>query len=257
MKEQEESCSFSMGGIAVTLEEAYALLGGDAKEAAARLGSRALLVKYLRQFPETGGMAALRAAHEAGDASAMWQAAHSLRGSCKTLELRDLAEAAGQCMAAPEAVWPNLERAYDQAVSVIGLIEDEDDETASTAYAFGGLRALLVEDDHLCAMISSEMLAGMGLSVRVARDGDEAMRLAKLGGFDCVFLDAHIPDTDSVLMLEDIRRALPDAPVFALTAGLLPGEEERLRAAGLRACVGKPADAETIAKLLAECFPKE
>lgn len=244
----------------MTLGEAYALLGGDAAETLARLGDRTLLVRHLERFPEDGTMAALRAAHEARDEAAMWQAAHQLRGLCRTLGLEGLAEAAGQCMAAPEAAWEPLERAYAQAVAVIGLLSD-DVETGSTAVekprTFDGLRALLAEDDRLCAETSAELLAGLGLRTHVAMDGDEAVRLAKLGGFDCVFLDAHMPGTDSAATAREIRRALPGAPMFALTAGLLPGEEERLRAAGVRASLGKPPDADAVIRLLSAYFSDE
>lgn len=239
----------------MTLEEAYALLGGDVREAAARLGSRALLIKYLRQFPEDGGMAALRAARVAGEEAALWQAAHALRGTSGALGLREVAEAAGQCMAAPEAAWADLERAYDRAVAVIGLVENENTEDAPHGVVFEGLRALLVEDDRLCAEITAAMLAGLGIRAHAAQDSGEAVRLAKRGGFDCVFLDAHMPGTDIVATLKDIHAALPGAPVFVLTAGLCPGEEERLREAGMRACLGKPSDAKEVSGLLVACFP--
>lgn len=243
----------------MTLREAYALLGGDLNEALARLKGRALLLRYLRQFPEDGGMTAMRAAREVRDEAALWQAAHQLRGACRTLGLGDLAEAAERCMAAPEAAWAELERAYDRAVAVIGLLSDDDADAGAAPgmRAFHGLRALLAEDDSLCAQVSAELLAGLGLRVRVARSGDEAVRLAEQGGFDCAFLDAHMPGGDNVSTVRAVCRALPDAPVFALTAGLRPGEEERLRAAGLRACVHKPADATELARLLSMCFPEQ
>lgn len=243
----------------MTLREAYALLGGDLAETEARLGSRALLIKHLKKFPEDGAMSALRAAWEARDEAAMWQAAHALRGVSGTLGLGGLAEAAGQLMAAPDAVWPLLEREYDRAVAVIGLLSETVEtasETVEAPQSFVGLRALLAEDDRLCAEVSAELLAGLGLRTRVVRDGDEAVRLARLGGFDCVFLDAHMPGSDSYATVRDIHQALPDAPIFALTAGLQPGEEAQLRAAGMRDSLLKPADAQTLSRLLSAWFPE-
>lgn len=243
----------------MTLREAYALLGGDLAGALTRLGDRALLVKYLKRFPEDGAMAALRAAYESRDEAAMWQAAHGLRGVCKALGLEGLAELAGQFMAAPEAAWVPLEREYARSVAVIGLVSDIVEEEAWTVEVprrFDGLRALLAEDDRLCAETSAELLAGLGLSAHVARDGGEAVRLARLGGFDCVFLDAHMPGTEASVAVREIRRALPQAPIIGLTAGMLPGEEERLRAAGMRDSLLKPADRTGLIRLLSACFPE-
>lgn len=242
------------------LREAYALLGGDLMETLARLGSEALLVKYLRQFPQDDAMPALRAAVEAGDEAAVWQAAHQLRGVCRTLGLESLAEAAGQCMAAPEAARETVEREYARTVAVIGLLSnavEQETERVESPRTFDGLRALLAEDDRLCAETSAELLAGLGLRVHVAYSGDEAVRLARLGGFDCVFLDAHMPGSDGVSTVNDIRRALPEAPIIGLTAGLRPDEEERLRAAGTRAILRKPADEAQISRLLSAWFAEK
>ena len=242
----------------MTLEEAYALLGGDLAETLGRLGDRALLARHLRRFPEDGAMAALRSAVVSGDEEAIWRAAHGLRGACRALGLERLAEAAEGCMAAPEGAWPLLEREYARAVAVIELVSDDVEQGAENverARRFDGLRALMVEDDRLCAEVAAAVLAGLGLTVRVAREGVEALKMASLGGFDCVFLDAHLPGTDVPSLARDIRRALPDAPIFGLTAGLRPGEEARLLAAGMRACLPKPLRAEGAARMLAESFP--
>lgn len=244
----------------MTLGEAYALLGGDLGGTLGRLGSEALLVKHLKRFTEDGAMPALRAAVEVGDEAAVWRAAHALRGACRTLGLDSLAEAAGQCMADAGAAWPLLERAYARAAAVIGLVSNAVEKAAERveqSRTFDGLRALLAEDDRLCAETSAELLAGLGLRTRVARDGGEAVRLACLGGFDCVFLDAHMPGSESVSTIDDIHRALPDAPIFALTAGLCPGEEERLWAAGIRAILYKPTDAAKVSRLLSAWFPEK
>lgn len=242
----------------MTLMEAYALLGGDIAEPLARLGDRALLMRHLKRFPEDGAMHALRAAREIRDEAAVWRAAHALRGACHALGLERLAEAAGQFMAAPEATRALLEREYARAVAVIGLVSDIVEEVCDSVEKlrrFDGFRALLAEDDRLCAEVSTELLAGLGIRTRVARDGGEAVRLAQSDGFDCVFLDAHMPGMEASAAVRAIRRALPDAPIIGWTAGLLPGEEEELRAAGMRDSLRKPAGRAELIRLLSACFP--
>lgn len=120
---------------------------------------------------------------------------------------------------------------------------------------FSNLRALLADDNRMNAEASAELLAGLGLRTSIARDGSEAGRLARTGGYDCVFLDAHMPGLDGVSTVKSIRQALPDAPIFGLTGGMLPGEEERFRAAGMRECLLKPVGAEKLASLLGAYFP--
>ena len=242
----------------MTLQEGYVLLGGDLADTLFRLGDRALLMKHLRRFSQDGGMRALREAVMARDMAAMWQAAHALRGACRTLGLGKLAETAGQFMAAPEAIWALLEQEYARAVAMINLLSepvDGGEEKIEKPRIFSDLRVLLAEDDRLCAETSAELLAGLGAYTRVARDGAEAVRLARQGKFDCVFLDAHMPGTDGPSAVRALGRTLPDAPIFGLTAGLLPGEEERLRAAGLRECLTKPMDVRRLSRLLSDYFP--
>lgn len=128
-------------------------------------------------------------------------------------------------------------------------------KTGEEPRRFPGLRALLAEDDRISAEVSTELLAGLGLHTVVTGDGGEAVQLARDGGFDCVFLDAHLPGTDLPSTLGDIRRALPDAPVFVLTGGVSRAEKDRLLSAGMRACLLKPVSAQQIARLLSDCFP--
>lgn len=130
------------------------------------------------------------------------------------------------------------------------------EEPAERPRRFDGLRALLAEDDRLCAETSADLLTGLGLRLTVARDGGEAVRMASEGGFDCAFLDAHMPGMEGASVFGEVQRALPGTPLFALTAGLLPGEEERLSGAGMRACLLKPVGTEAISRLLGRFFPE-
>lgn len=128
-------------------------------------------------------------------------------------------------------------------------------EPVEKARRFDGLRALLAEDDRTGAEVSAELLEGLGLRTSVAHDGREAVRMARTGGYDCVFLDAHMPGMDALSALSGIRQALPEAPVFALTAGVSREEAERLLLAGTRECLLKPVGAQQIMRLLSAYFP--
>ena len=137
-------------------------------------------------------------------------------------------------------------------------VSDDDGETTKKRALprhFDGLRALLADDDRVGAEVSAELLNGLGLRTSVARDGSEAIQLARAGGYDCVFLDAHMPGPEAAKTIACIRSLLPDAPVFALTGGVLPEEEQQLRAAGLRECLRKPVSSDDLIRLLGRYFP--
>lgn len=440
----------------MTLREVYALLGGEMEASLARLGDRATLVKHLRQLREDEGMKRLRAAAAAGDAEAVWRAAHGVKGASAALGLGRLADAAERLMREDgpgrAAAMLLLEREYALAVEAVELLEERDTalamlvhelrgplqvvlteaaanglersalaarhlsavidglmtgsasreafslpgvmreaaallEGVCDGYAvslrtclrhewvtgdaggvrqallnlltnaarsmpedgrieieaieredgvaltvrdhgrgmseterrkacepwwhrgpgtglglpivrvltermggvmtidsapgkgtavtlllpltpaeegpcaevprrFEGLRALLAEDDRLNAETSAELLEGLGLRLTVARDGDEAARMASEGGYDCAFIDAHMPGPEGASVFGEVQRAQPGMPIFALTAGLLPGEEERLSGAGMRACLLKPVGEKDIRRLLGRFFPE-
>ena len=430
------------------LREAYGLLGGDLEATMSRLSGRAALMKHLRLFPADEGMQKLRAAMAAGESTAVWQAAHGLRGVGATLGMGRLVEAAERLMGADAAGRASamllLEREHALAVDIIGMVEERDtalamlihelrgplqvvlsggpersavaarhmsavlagvtdpsgwetfdlpevlreattlldglcpghpvsvrirlrhervlgdpggvrqavlnlltnaarsgggpivleavekkdgvaltvrdhgrgmteterlhacepwwhrgsgmglgltivkalaarmggrmvigsapgegtavtlrlpmtpseERSARPMRRFEGLRALLAEDDRLNAETSAEMLTGLGLRLSVARNGGEAVRMASEGGYDCAFLDAHMPGMEGAHVFGEVHRALPGTPIFALTAGLMPGEEERLSGAGMRACLLKPIGSEAISRLLGRFFPE-
>ena len=87
-------------------------------------------------------------------------------------------------------------------------------------------RILVVDDDAAIAATIARVLRAEGHEVRVAGDGDAALRAARAGGHDLVVLDVMLPGLDGVAVCRRLRAA-GDVPILMLTA--LGATDERVR----------------------------
>jgi CheY-like chemotaxis protein len=103
---------------------------------------------------------------------------------------------------------------------------------------------LVAEDNPLNFELVRDLLDARGHSVEWARDGEEALRLARTGRFDLLLLDLHMPRLDGLEVIRAIRAEPPDRPlkVIALTADAMVGVREDLFAAGVDGYLSKPLD---------------
>ena len=75
-----------------------------------------------------------------------------------------------------------------------------------------------------------------------------------------VFADIHMPVIDGITMTKDIRAAeekegLVRTAIVAVTADVMPGCEERCRAAGMDDFVSKPVDLDNLRRVLKRWLP--
>lgn len=103
-------------------------------------------------------------------------------------------------------------------------------------------RVLLVEDDDANRTILGEFLAMRGFGVDEAATGMEALELAAACVHDVVVLDIQLPGMDGLEVISRLG-ACPGGrpPILALTALAMPGDRERILAAGADAYLSKPA----------------
>jgi two-component system copper resistance phosphate regulon response regulator CusR len=79
-------------------------------------------------------------------------------------------------------------------------------------------RLLVIDDEAKLLRALERGLRTEGYEVATAADGDEGLRLALAGPFDCVVLDRMLPGRDGLGVLADLRRAGRTVPVLLLTA---------------------------------------
>ncbi len=109
-----------------------------------------------------------------------------------------------------------------------------------------GLRALLAEDNLVNQKVATKMLERFGVSVDLAHNGIEAVRLYLQARYDIILMDCQMPDMDGIACTREIRSLQKLAasaraiPIIALTANIMEGERERCLAAGMDDFLSKP-----------------
>lgn len=118
------------------------------------------------------------------------------------------------------------------------------DESAASG-DLGALHVLLAEDVEANQELISTILGAAGVAVTIVGDGAAAVEAAKIGGFDLILMDMHMPVMDGLEATRRIRGLGGEearVPIIALSANVLPEQIAEGRAAGMDAHVGKPID---------------
>jgi PAS domain S-box-containing protein len=126
---------------------------------------------------------------------------------------------------------------------------------ANTVASLNGARLLLVEDNDLNQELASELLESVGIRLRLATHGQEALDiLAEDGDFDGVLMDCQMPVMDGYTATRKIRQQprFNTLPVIAMTANAMDGDRERALECGMNDHISKPLNVETMFATLAK-----
>ena len=77
---------------------------------------------------------------------------------------------------------------------------------------------LLVDDQENIRILLNKILSSMGYRVSEAKDGEEAMRLVRIGLIDLVITDLKMPEMDGIELTRAIRMIRPDLPIIVYSA---------------------------------------
>ncbi|HEX2123014.1 MAG TPA: response regulator [Thermoanaerobaculia bacterium] len=102
---------------------------------------------------------------------------------------------------------------------------------------------LLVDDDDMTVVALREHLVRRGCTVLCARDLDDARTLVTRQRPACVWIDLQLTGTateKSLAFIAEVRRALPEAQIVALTAYAADDSEEQVHRAGANRLLHKP-----------------
>ena len=107
------------------------------------------------------------------------------------------------------------------------------------------LSLLLAEDNDVNVYLFEAMVAGTGVTVDVARNGQVAVEKFRAGRYDMVFLDMQMPVMDGLTAAREMRRIeqqlhRPPAPLIALTANAYQHDMQASLDAGCNAHLSKP-----------------
>ena len=101
---------------------------------------------------------------------------------------------------------------------------------------------LIVEDNEKNMKLVRDVLQFKGYETIEAVTGGDGVRLAKERKPDVVLMDIQLPDIDGITALGQIREH-PETqriPVIAVSASVMPDEQQRIVASGFDAYITKP-----------------
>ena len=101
---------------------------------------------------------------------------------------------------------------------------------------------LIVEDNEKNMKLVRDILRHNGFTTIEATTGGEGVRLASEGKADLILMDIQLPDIDGIEALRRIRddRALDAVPVIAVSASVMPDDQQKIVTSGFDAFVTKP-----------------
>jgi signal transduction histidine kinase/CheY-like chemotaxis protein len=114
-------------------------------------------------------------------------------------------------------------------------------ETIGRLLPAGGRSVLVVDDEEAVRRLVVETLAGYGLELREAADGEGALESIRADKPDAVVLDLLMPGLDGFAVLEQLQASSEtrSIAVVVLTAKQLDARERRWLASGARAVLEK------------------
>jgi signal transduction histidine kinase/CheY-like chemotaxis protein len=112
------------------------------------------------------------------------------------------------------------------------------------------LRVLLAEDNAINQRLTLRLLEKRGHTVVAAADGVEALEALDRDTFDLVLMDVQMPRMDGFQVTGIVREREKlsgvHLPIFAMTAHVLKGDEERCLSAGMDGYIPKPVSPKAL-----------
>jgi PAS domain S-box-containing protein len=117
-----------------------------------------------------------------------------------------------------------------------------------------GYRILIAEDQREAQLLLSELMSRLGMEVKIAGDGAQAVRLFREWRPHLIWMDRRMPVMDGIEATRSIRK-LPGGEavkIVAVTASVFKEQQEEMVAAGMDGFVHKPYRFHEIYDAMAE-----
>ena len=101
---------------------------------------------------------------------------------------------------------------------------------------------LIVEDNEKNMKLVRDILQHKGYQTLEAVNGEDGVRLARERKPDLILMDIQLPDIDGIAALREIRKvaALDATPVIAVSASVMPDDQQKIVTSGFDAFITKP-----------------
>lgn len=116
---------------------------------------------------------------------------------------------------------------------------------------------LVIEDNEKNAYLVTFILEKRGYQVVQARDGEAGIALARQVKPDLILLDIQLPLMDGYVVARELMRnsELRGVPIVAVTSYAMPGDRERILAAGCVSYIEKPINPQTFVAEIEQYLP--
>jgi len=112
------------------------------------------------------------------------------------------------------------------------------------------LNVLLVEDNTMNQLLAKKVISDWAWHIDIVENGLIAIEKLKEKNFDVVLMDIQMPEMDGYETTRLIRSAFPaptcNIPIIAMTAHVMPSEEEKCYKAGMSGYISKPFTPQTL-----------
>jgi two-component system, cell cycle response regulator DivK len=107
-----------------------------------------------------------------------------------------------------------------------------------------GQLVLIVEDNEKNLKLARDLLQHYGFRTIEAGDAETGLRMASDSAPDLILMDIELPGMDGVTALEKLRAdpATAGITVVAVTASVMPVDQERFARAGFAGVIVKPIE---------------
>lgn len=115
----------------------------------------------------------------------------------------------------------------------------------------GTLKALIVDDNEINAMLAAEVLDSCGMPTVTADSGREAIDVIRNGNYCFVLMDYIMPEMDGLEATKRIRE-FSNVPIYAMSGDMDDKLREKFADAGANGMVSKPFKLDEISALCDE-----
>ena len=128
------------------------------------------------------------------------------------------------------------------------------DKKDKAAYDFGGIKALVVEDNIINRQIIGVLLQNINIKYDFAENGKVALEKianSPSNSYDLIYMDIQMPELNGYETTETLRKGEKEEyhtiPIIAMTANVFDEDVEKCRKSGMNAHIGKPIDPSQLA----------
>ena len=135
--------------------------------------------------------------------------------------------------------------------------DDEPPEVGTSHIVLRGRHILVVDDNTTNCRILSGMLAHWDVKSTLTNSGAAAIEILRQTpkAFDCILLDAHMPEMDGYEFAINVRGPLANTtPMIMLSSGALRGDGQRCQEVGISGYFSKPISSEELLAALCRVF---